>query len=72
MSHQHPVDENTQLNLVLKVLNINLILEALSELPYKKSEGLIKEIMRQAEVQMHPQEEEAEEETEEEEAEEKE
>ena len=64
MSHQHPVDENTQLNLVLKVLNINLILEALSELPYKKSEGLIKEIMRQAEVQMHPQEEEAEEETE--------
>ena len=71
MSHQHPVDENTQLNLVLKVLNINLILEALSELPYKKSEGLIKEIMRQAEVQMHPQEEEAEEE-EEKEAEEKE
>ena len=49
MEHQH---EEAQLTLVLRITNINHILAGLREIKYKDADPIIREITRQAQLQL--------------------
>lgn len=49
MEHQH---EEAQLTLVLRISNINHILAGLREIKYKDADPIIREITRQAQLQL--------------------